>query len=152
MDVVFVQAALLEDKLTAAPKKARRLMFCDPFIFHAVRAWLEPAADPFKEQVSAAIDDPLRASQLTEACVITHHRRLFPSYYIKAEGEVDLAYVDKKRFWPIEIKWTGQLRPKDLKQIGKYPNGEIWGKGRAPGEIQSVKYWPLPVKLLALKA
>lgn len=151
MDVVFVQAALLEDKLTAAPKKARRLMFCDPFIFHALRAWLEPVIDPFKEQVLPTIDDPVRASQLAEACVITHHRRWFPSYYIKAEGEVDLAYVKQKRFWPIEVKWTGQLRPKDLKQIGKYSNGEIWSKSKAAGEIQSVKCWPLPLKLLALR-
>ncbi len=33
MDAAFVQAALLEDKLAASPKKARKVMFTDPFIF-----------------------------------------------------------------------------------------------------------------------
>ena len=33
MDAVFVQSALIEDKLVGAPKKQRKFMFCDPFIF-----------------------------------------------------------------------------------------------------------------------
>ncbi len=151
MDVLFIQPALLEDKLTGAPKKARRLMFCDPFIFHAVRSWIEPVKDAFHEQVLPAVRDPVWASKLVEACVITHHRRFFPSYYLKAEGEVDLAYVNNNRFWPIEIKWTNQLRPKDLKQIAKYPNGEIWGRARQPGRINGVQSYPLPIKLLELR-
>lgn len=150
MDVLFIQSALLEDKLTAAPKKARRLMFCDPFIFHALRFWIEPVKDVFNEQIMQAIRDPVWASKLTEACVVTHHRRFYPTYYLKADGEVDLAYVDKNRFWPVEIKWTNQLRPKDLKQISKYPNGEIWGRIRQPGNINGVKSYPLPIKLLQL--
>lgn len=150
MDVLFIQPALLEDKLTGAPKKARRLMFCDPFILHAIRAWIEPVKDAFNEQMVPAVRDPVWASKLVEACVITHHRRFFPTYYLKAEGEVDLAYVVKNRFWPVEIKWTNQLRPKDLKQIAKYPNGEIWGRSRQPGNINGVKSYPLPIKLLQL--
>ncbi len=45
MDAVFVQPALLEDKLAAAPKKARKVMFADPFVFHAVRSWIAPSQD-----------------------------------------------------------------------------------------------------------
>jgi predicted AAA+ superfamily ATPase len=94
MDAVFVQAAILEDKLTAAPKKARKLMFSDPFIFHAVRAWLSPCKDPYSQQVVPLTSDPDWAARLVEACVATHYRRHFPTYYIKAEGEVDIAYMD----------------------------------------------------------
>lgn len=150
MDVVFVQSAILEDKLTAAPKKAKKLMFCDPFIFYALNAWVDPVADPFHDQVLAINKDPVRVSKLVEACVATHFHRFYPTYYIKAEGEVDLAYVDKKKFWPIEVKWTNQLRSKDLKQIGKYSNGEIWGKIKSSGEINAIKSYPLPLKLLQL--
>jgi hypothetical protein len=32
MDAVFVQSAIREDKLAAAPKKARKVLFADPFI------------------------------------------------------------------------------------------------------------------------
>ena len=148
MDAVAVLPALMEDKLAPAPKKARKLMFSDPFILHAVRAWLEPAADPFDRQVLPLLHDPIWASQVVEACVANHFRRFFPTYYIKAQAEVDIAYVRNGRFWPVEINWTNQLRPKTLKQIARYGNGEIWSKSRQAGEINGVKVLPLPMELL----
>ena len=148
MDAVFVQSALLEDKLVAAPKKARKLMFCDPFIFHAVHAWVNPSGDPYNSQILPLVRDPEWASRLVEAAVITHHRRFFPTYYIKARGEVDVAYVSNGQCYPVEIKWTNQLRPKDIKQVSQYPQGEIWTKTRSWGDINSVKTYPLPLKLL----
>ena len=150
MDAVFVQPALLEDKLTAAAKKARKVIFTDPFIFHAVRYWLEPTIDPFKSQICPAVIEPALSSKLVEACVATHFRRYYPTYYIKAQGEIDIAYVDKKRFWPIEVKWTNQLRTKDLKQIQKYTNGIILTKQSTYGTIFNTKTEPLPLALLRL--
>ena len=152
MDAVAVLPALTEDKLAPAPKKARKLMFCDPFILHAVRAWLDPAADPFNQQVLPLLRDPVWTSQVVEACVANHFRRLFPTYYIKARAEVDIAYVRNGRFWPVEIKWTNQLRPKTLKQIARYGNGEIWSKSRRAGEINGVRVLPLPIELLRIGA
>ena len=134
MDAVCVLPALLEDKLAAAPKKARKLMFSDPFILHAVRAWLAPGDDPFERQVRPAGEDPPRASRIVEACVASHLRRFHPTYYIKAQAEVDVAYVRGGRFWPVEVKWANQLRPKALKQIARYDNGEIWSKDRRPAK------------------
>lgn len=150
MDALFVQSALLEDKLTAAPKKARKLMFTDPFIFHAVRAWLKPDSDPYRNQVSPAVSDPDVAAGLVEACAVTHYRRYYPTYYIKAAGEVDIAYVHQNRFHPVEIKWTRQIRPKSLKQILRYDNGRILTRSRQRGEIQGVPTEPLPLSLLRL--
>jgi len=150
MDAAFVQAALLEHKLSASPKKARKVMFVDPFIFHAVRAWIKPCEDPFNEQVKPLLLDAEESAKLVEACVTTHYSRRFPTYYIKAKGEVDIAYVSKETFWPIEVKWTGQLRPKQLKQIVKYKNGIIFTKSRHPGVIQDVPTIPLPLALLRL--
>lgn len=150
MDAVIIQPAILEDKLTAAPKKARKLMFSDPFIFHAVRAWLSTSKDPYKQQVMPLMSDPDWVSKLVEACVVGHYQRYFPTYYIKAEGEVDIAYVDQNRFWPVEIKWSRQLRPKDLKQIAKYPNSRILSKGLQSGVIRGVPVEPLPLTLFRL--
>lgn len=150
MDAAFIQPALLEDKLVAAPKKARKLMFTDPFIFHAIYAWLWPENNPFQNQMKKALDNPQHCAQLVEACVVTHYRRYYPTYYIKSEGEVDIAYIDNQRFWPIEIKWGNQLRPKDLKQIGKYPNGRILAKSMQPGMINQIKTEPLPLALARL--
>jgi len=144
--------ALQEDKLAAAPKRARKLIFSDPFILHAVRAWLKSPADPFNDQIQSIRDNPAWESKIVEACVASHLHRYYPTYYIKAQAEVDVAYVRDGRFWPIEVKWTTQLRPKALKQISRYGNGEIWARTRQLGEISGVKVLPLPVQLLRIGA
>ncbi len=138
MDAAFIQAALLEDKLTAAPKKARKIMFTDPFIYHAMREWLNPTDDPYHQQIIPAVEDSAACGKIVEATVITHFRRHYPTYYIKAEGEVDIAYILDQKFWPIEIKWTNQIRAKDLKQINKYKNGKILAKNSEVGMINGV--------------
>ena len=152
MDAVCVLPALQEDKLAPAPKKARKLIFSDPFILHAVRAWLTADTDPFERQILATREDPTWESKIVEACVASHLHRFYPTFYIKAQAEVDVAYVREGRFWPVEVKWTSQLRPKALKQLAKYGNGEIWSKSRRTGEINGVKVLPLPLQLLRVAA
>ncbi len=137
MDVLFVQHALIEDKLLAAPKKAKKIIFKDPFIYHAVRSWVLPLQTENLDIIPS----------LVETCVVSHYQRFYPCFYIKAEGEVDLAYIDQNRFFPIEVKWTGQLRPKDLKQISKYRNGLILTKQKEKGMIQNIPTEPLPKNL-----
>lgn len=152
MDAVFIQPALLEDKLTGAPKKARKVMFSDPFIHHAVCSGVTPVADPFREQVTPALKDPEMAARIVEASATTHVRRFWPTFYIKAEGEVDIAYVKDNRFWPVEVKWTQQLRSKDFKQIGKYNNARIWSRSWVQERVIGVSVEPLPLALLRLGA
>jgi len=151
MDAVFIQSALLEDKLAPAPKKAKKITFLDPFIFHAARAWLWPTKDPYHLQIEPAVCDPELSSKLVEACVTSHYQRFWPTYYIKAEGEVDVAYVDNGRFWPIEIKWTNQSRPHEYKQIQKYPNARIFTKVKHGDKVGNICLEPLPVALAKLE-
>lgn len=148
MDAVFVQSALIEDKLVAAPKKQRKMMFSDPFIFHAIQHWLSPSATPFASQIQQAMHDPVRCSQLVEATVVTHFRRYYPTYYIKAKGEVDVAYVKDNAFWPIELKWTNQVRAKDLQQLAHYPRAELWVKPSNTSSIHGISSRMLPFALL----
>jgi predicted AAA+ superfamily ATPase len=150
MDAVFVQYALSENNLNAAPKKARKVIFTDPFIFHSVRAWLSPVQNVYEQYVVSALNDPKLSSRLVEGCTTALYRRHYQTYYVKAHGEVDIAYVDGNHFHPIEIKWSGQLRPKDLKQIAKYPTGRILSKSRQYGNILGVPTEPLPLSLLRL--
>lgn len=152
MDVAHVLPALLEDKLTAAPKKARKIFFADPFIFHSVRSWLLPCADPYEEQTRPLLADARKTGLLVESCAAALFRRRHPTYYIKAQGEVDIAYIHERRFWPVEIKWTSQLRPGELKQIAKYANGVILNKSRQFGSILGIPSQPLPLALLRLGA
>ncbi len=150
MDVLFIQSALLEDKLLPAPKKPRKLAFIDPFIFHALRAWLWPTSDPYQTQVVAALNDPQLCTQLVKACVATQFQRHFPTYYIKSTGEVDIAYIKQKHFWPVQIKWSDELRSKDLKQITKYPNSLILGKNQQYEQLNDISVVPLPLALLLI--
>lgn len=83
MDAVCVVPALREDTLSPAPKKARKVVFSDPFILHAVCASLAPATASFESQ-RQRVADPVWGSQIVEACVAAHHRRAYPTHYIKA--------------------------------------------------------------------
>lgn len=150
MDALFIQYALMENKLLPAPKKAKKLFFTDPFIFHAVRSWLKPCQNPYKEQISQVLTDSSFSASLIEACVVNHFQRRYPTYYIKAEGEVDVAYVKDDTFWPVEIKWRNQLRPKDLKQILKYDNSKIFAKVNECIKIHGIEAVPLPLGLLEI--
>lgn len=152
MDAVFIQSALLEDRLISAPKKAKKLMFCDPFIYHAVMYWLKPTQEPYKQQILTATQTPEIISTLVEACAVTHYRRFCPTYYIKGKGEVDIAYVKEHRFWPVEIKWTQQLQKSELKQLAKYSNGLILTKKKEMNFLDSFPTTPLPLALFNLGA
>ena len=135
MDVLIVQQALREDKLSPAPKKPKKIHFKDPFIYRALQFWL-------KNQIQ--IED----SFLVESIAVANFARNSPVYYIKADGEVDIAIVTGNKFLPIEIKWTNQLHANELKQILKYKNGQIWSKKHQYGKFESVQVQPLPLALL----
>ena len=149
-DVLFVQFALLEKKLSAAPKKARKIICSDPFIFHALRAWLFPTKNIFETQIQSILNDSAIYTALTKGCVIAHYHRHYPTYYIKSEGEIDLAFVESGQFWPIVISWTNPLRVKDLKQIIRYPQGRILTKTERSGIIEHIRTEPLPYVLWKL--
>lgn len=149
MDALFIQSALLPDKLVGAPKKARKLSFTDPFIFHALKYWVfATTIDPYM-QITADIADPHISADLVESVVSNQYRRYYPTYYIKSENEeVDIAYVAKETFWPIEVKWRNQLRPQDLKQIKKYKNVRVFSKTYDYREIDGITIEPLVIALL----
>jgi len=150
LDAVFVQQALVEDKLTGAPKKARKVYFSDPFIYHALYAWIYPEMEPYKNQIQRHLHDPIIASSWVEGCAVTHYRRWFPTYFIKgSDGEVDIAYIHDQKFWPVEIKWTKQTHAKDLKQLLKYKNSLLLTKRQEPSH-EGIPAIPLPVALFNL--
>jgi len=151
MDVVLVQSALAEHRLSPAPKKAKKVMFADPFIRHAVNAWLLPKTKDAHADITRSIEDPETASRLAEAVAVQHFARTYPTYYVKGDrGEVDIAYVSGRRFHPVEVKWTRQLRPGDLKQVALYPDALILDRSPAPHRVLGISAQPLPVVLFRL--
>ncbi len=130
MNVVIVQSALDQNKLQAAPKKAKKIQFSDPFIFHALKSWLIKSSDPFSEVIKSALSDPESLSELCEAAAVSHINRVTEAFYIKSEQEIDITYITNKRIYPIEIKWTHQIRPKEIQALSKFENSQIWSRSK----------------------
>lgn len=129
MDAIYVQPCLLEHRLAAAPKKPKKIYFTDPFIHHAVHIMLAEMANPwddYLQKLQTGNEEDL--APYVEAAVVTHFRRKYKTYYIKNAGEIDLAYVVGRKIFPVEIKWTSQLRQKDLVSIAKYKEGIVAAK------------------------
>jgi len=150
MDVVIVLQALREDKLRLAPKKAKKISFLDPFIFHALRGWTAKNEAIFNLAAELLNSDSQIKSALIEGVIAALFHRRRELSYIKAEGEVDLALILSNSFFPIEIKNSLTLRKQDLKQILKYPRGLIGYTGSEIGRFEHLQVAPIP--LLALLA
>lgn len=149
MDAIYILPAILEDKKTAAPKKAKKIYFSDPFIFHSLYAFVEDLADPWEQRIRR-IHQSSVASLLVEGIVVNHFRRFHPTYYIKSDKEIDIAYVKEKKIFPVEIKWTNQLRFDELKHLKKYPSCLVAAKVDKEFDLEGIPIVPLPQLLMRL--
>jgi predicted AAA+ superfamily ATPase len=138
MDVICTLEAFDQNTLRGFPKKARKILFRDPFIADVIGSWLVR-----ERYVSVMMDE----STKVESIVASNFKRYAPVYYIKSQGEVDVVVVVGRKFWPIEVKWTSQLRGRDLKQIRKLKNAAILTKQAERGEIEGIPTTPLPLYL-----
>lgn len=139
MDILFTLEAFDQNTLRGFPKKARKFHFCDPFIRKTIEKWL------FK---TGRINKQIDESEEVEACIAGVLNKKIFTYYIKAEGEIDLVIVQGKQFFPIEVKWGAQLRPSDLKQLKKYSSSIILTKLHQAGEIEGIRCLPVPLFLI----
>ncbi len=119
-------------------------------ILLTIEGWVSNRDLNYYSMAKEFINTPNFASALVESCVALHFGRHYPTYYIKAEGEVDVVYVKDHKFWPVEVKWTNQIRSKDLKQIKKYKNSKVYAKIQEPSTISGVQFEPLPLALLKI--
>lgn len=144
MDAVAVIGALMEDKLKAAPKKARKVCFSDPLIFHALRGWAEGAGDSF-DLASALLNAPGDLhNSLIEGSLSALFHRTWRTFYIKAQGEVDIALVKGREMLPIEVKNSVSLDGKELRQILKYRRGIVAYAGWKAGKFKQLDVMPIP--------
>ena len=80
MHVLYIQEAILEHKLTGAPKKNRKIFFRDPFIDHAFSNYINPQLAV--ENISERMSDNEFASPYVEAVCVDHCKRWLPTYYL----------------------------------------------------------------------
>lgn len=148
MDVLFVMDALREDKLMAAPKKAKKLHFSDPFIAAALMCWSKDVYEYWDFVQQNLVPESHLKADVVEGVIASLFKRRYKSFYIKAETEVDLSIITGKSFFPIEIKNSASLKRNDLKQVLKYQQGIIGYRGTQMGKFEHLDVLPLPILAL----
>lgn len=135
MDILFNLQAFDQNKKLGFPKKARKFHFFDPFIYRTCVNWLK--------REGYLNTDPLE-STLVEACVAAHCYRNGRAFYFKGEGEIDVVWLKDKKTTAIEVKWSEQLRPADLKMLRQFKNNSlILTKNIHSGILENIKTKPV---------
>jgi uncharacterized protein len=90
------------------------------------------------------INDLLLESTLVEAVVASHCYRNGKAFYFKGEGEIDVIWLTAKKITAIEVKWSEQLRPADLKTLRHYKDSAlILTKNIQSGLFENIKTIPI---------
>lgn len=135
MDILFHLQAFDQNKKQGFPKKALKFHFLDPFIYRTCLNWLN--REGYLNMT------PLE-STLVESCVASHCYRMDKTFYFKGQGEIDIIWLRHKKIQAIEIKWSEQLRPADLKMLQQFKNNSlILTKNSLSGIIDHIKTLPV---------
>jgi predicted AAA+ superfamily ATPase len=131
------------DKEAPYYRKAKKIYFNDPFIFHALRWWAFGRKDPFQEATDF-LRNPENVSKLMESVVCNHLIRFLfnmePSsqfdyttklFYWESskKREVDFVAKSGEAFLPIEVKYQGSIQRNDVYGIIDFMKGGKSHKG-----------------------
>jgi hypothetical protein len=142
MDAIVVVPALAEDRFGPAPKKARKVFFADPFIHRALLHWLGRPDD--------AMGSDERLQRDLEGTFAAHVARRGEVYYVKGRGEIDVAWLDGRRVQALEVKWSKQVRPEELKELRRRGKGILAARVESAGDLEGIPVLPAPLVLLRL--
>jgi len=160
---------LNRDKGVPYYRKAKKIYFEDPFIFHALRWWAFGGRHPFHESLEF-LKDSENKSKLIESVVCNHMIRLLfnlePSpqfdyttklFYWESSKKREVDFVTKVEgaFLPIELKYQSSIQRNDAYSIidflkgGKVHRGIIVTKDAF---VQGRSYIGIPVSIFLLMA
>lgn len=134
MDVIFDLQAYDQNKKLGFPNKARKIHFVDPFIRRAIQAWLT------REGYSISMTDE---SLVVESVVASHCHRYGRAFYFKGQGEIDVIHIFNENVTAIEVKWTNQSRPVDLKTLKQFYKALVVTKTSHEGFSDGIQFMPI---------
>ena len=134
MDILFDLEAFDQNKKRGFPKKDRKFHFQDPFIQRTLYQWLRREGYIESQDFEPA---------LIESTVASHCHRFAKTYYFKGHGEIDVIYVKDSLVYAVEVKWSTQLRPNDLKMLKQFPNSIIVTKSPQSGIMDGIPVMPV---------
>lgn len=127
-DVIYRVKTLGEP--SAALRSGKKVYFTDPFIYHALGAWVRGLLDPWAESVRT-LADPERQSKLVEAVVASELRRRRGEfvYYFRNTREIDfIVYREGKLEALIEVKYQDRVFPEDWRPLARSGGGVLLSK------------------------
>lgn len=134
MDILFTLQAFDQNKKQGFPKKDRKFHFLDPFIQQMIVRWLQ------REAYEGIV---INESGLVESCVASHCHRVSATYYFKGRGEIDVLCLDSGRIYAIEVKWSQQVRPNDLKALAHFENAYVVSRKPNTYQQNNINYMPV---------
>lgn len=137
MEKCFVVTCLFRTEDHERPKrlirKVKKLFFQDPFIFHALRAWVEPDTSVSQmDAINEYLSNSTNVGHMVEGIVANHLVRLCfnldpsPQYhydqnlffYKDSRGrEVDFLEYSMGRMFPIEVKYQATVTERDASLV-----------------------------------
>jgi hypothetical protein len=158
-----------KDKGVPYYRKAKKIYFCDPFMFHALKWWAFGGRHPFEES-TAFLKDSENKSKLVESVVCDHMIRLLfnlePSlqfdymtklFYWESGKKREVDFVAKlgSAFLPIELKYQSTINRSDVYGIIDFMKGGRSHKGiviTKDAIAEGRSYVGIPVSLFILLA
>jgi len=135
MGVLIDLRAYDQNKKQGFPRKDRKFHFSDPFVQRTLVQWLVSRG---------VLGSPLIVeSYLVEACVASHCHRWGRTFYFKGEGEIDVILLRNQQTNAIEVKWSNQLRPHDLKLLKLFKKSVILTKTPVSGTLEGIQCLPV---------
>lgn len=134
MDVLINLQAFDQNKKQGFPRKDRKFHFFDPFIKRTVYQWL---------MREGYLNELEHESALVESCVASHCHRFNRTYYFKGQGEVDVVRLREGIPQAIEVKWSENIRPNDLKTIKQFDDALILTKQNKEGVVENIPSMPV---------
>ncbi len=134
MDVLIELQAYDQNKKQGFPRKDRKFHIADPFIYRALRAWLQ------EEKMIG--NEKINQGNLVEACAASHCARHAKTFYFKGQGEIDMIWL-RDEPEAIEVKWAEQIRPVDLKMLKQFSKSIILTKMLREGSVDQIKSMPV---------
>lgn len=135
-----------------APRSPKRVYFKDPFIFHALRAWVLGFQDPYHAQEDF-LRDPVNLGYFVESLVASHLRRTVGenTYYWRNGGEIDfIVFKEGIRKAMLEVKYQKIISSENFKILNKWGKGMVLSQDRLGQEKQNA-FIPLSYFLALLK-
>jgi hypothetical protein len=125
-------------------RRSKKVYFKDPFLYHAVRGWLD-GSQRYHERTVDALRDPVERSKLVEMAVgehlvrlsyeadpsdiFSHHERVMFFRSEKKDRETDFVLRRGDELYPVEVKYRSSVDRSDLSSLFQFGHGVLVSKG-----------------------